>query len=149
MSKRNSSPSARGQARRSTAADFRPSERWMEEGEERRAVVDREKLRAMRRAKNLTQESLSERGNISVRYLRSLETRDCNPSRVQMYGISRALGTTIEDLLLPPEEEDPSYPIPKPISARGLRDASSAPRPSCRPAARGGKGCRSLHMNCR
>jgi len=25
-----------------------------------------------------------------------------------MYGISRALGTTIEDLLLPPEEEDPS-----------------------------------------
>lgn len=83
MSKRNSSPSARGQARRSTAADFRPSERWMEEGEERRAVVDREKLRAMRRAKNLTQESLSERGNISVRYLRSLETRDCNPSRVQ------------------------------------------------------------------
>lgn len=32
MSKRNSSPSARGQARRSTAADFRPSERWMEEG---------------------------------------------------------------------------------------------------------------------
>ena len=52
----------------------------MEEGEERRAVVDREKLRAMRRAKNLTQESLSERGNISVRYLRSLETRDCNPS---------------------------------------------------------------------
>lgn len=83
MSKRNSSPSARGQARRSTAADSRPSERWMEEGEERRAVVDREKLRAMRRAKNLTQESLSERGNISVRYLRSLETRDCNPSRVQ------------------------------------------------------------------
>ena len=83
MSKRNSSPSARGQARRSTAADFRPSERWMEEGEERRALVDREKLRAMRRAKNLTQESLSERGNISVRYLQSLETRDCNPSRVQ------------------------------------------------------------------
>ena len=83
MSKRNSSPSAHGQARRSTAADSRPSERWMEEGEERRAVVDREKLRAMRRAKNLTQESLSERGNISVRYLRSLETRDCNPSRVQ------------------------------------------------------------------
>ena len=108
MSKRNSSPSARGQARRSTAADFRPSERWREEGEERRAVVDREKLRAMRRAKNLTQESLSERGNISVRYLRSLETRDCNPSVSKMYGISRALGTTIEDLLLPPEEEDPS-----------------------------------------
>ena len=84
MSKRNSSPSARGQARRSTAADFRPSERWMEEGEERRAVVDREKLRAMRkRLREDTQESLSERGNISVRYLRSLETRDCNPSRLQ------------------------------------------------------------------
>ena len=32
MSKRNSSPSAHGQARRSTAADSRPSERWREEG---------------------------------------------------------------------------------------------------------------------
>ena len=32
MSKRNSSPSARRPARRSAAADSRPSERWMEEG---------------------------------------------------------------------------------------------------------------------
>ena len=108
MSKRNSSPSARGQARRSTAADFRPSERWMEEG--RRG----ERLSTAKSCAPCAGQKTSPR-----RACPSAETSACATCGAwkrgtaihpvsKMYGISRALGTTIEDLLLPPEEEDPS-----------------------------------------
>lgn len=63
-------------------------------------ILDRKKLRAIRKRKALTQEELAERSGISDRYMRSIETSNVNPSATVLYRICRVLGVSMEELML-------------------------------------------------
>lgn len=69
------------------------------------AVLNREKLRAMRRANSLTQEQLAEYSGISDRHMRTLETRAVDPSASVLCRISRALNTPMDDFMIVVEDE--------------------------------------------
>ena len=60
---------------------------------------DRNKLRKIRREKNLTQEKLAELAGVSDRYIRKMEHKQTNPSSGVLSGISSALDTPIEEFM--------------------------------------------------
>lgn len=70
------------------------------------AELDREKLRAAREEKHLSQETLAERSGISDRHLRNLENRKVNLSAAVLWQLSRALGTTMDALMIVYVDED-------------------------------------------
>lgn len=69
------------------------------------AVLDRRKLRALRREKALTQEQLAEYSGISDRHMRNLETSEVNPSASVLCRISRALDTPMDDFMILLDDE--------------------------------------------
>ena len=62
-------------------------------------TLNREKLRARRREKALTQEKLAEQSGLSDRYIRSLEGEASQPSASVLYRISQALEVPMDDLM--------------------------------------------------
>lgn len=62
-------------------------------------TLNREKLRAKRREKALTQEKLAEQSGLSDRYIRSLECEAAQPSASVLYRISQALEVPMDDLM--------------------------------------------------
>lgn len=70
------------------------------------AELNREKLRAARKEKRLSQEALAERSGISDRHLRNLENRQVNLSAAVLWQLSRALDTTMDALMIVYADED-------------------------------------------
>ena len=68
-------------------------------------TLNREKLRATRKEKELTQEELAEHSAISDRYVRSLETGAAEPSASVLYRISRTLEVPMDELITMTAEE--------------------------------------------
>lgn len=62
-------------------------------------LFDNKKLCRMRRKNGLTQEQLSEKSDISDRYLRKLEKGGATPSATVLYSISHALNLPMESLI--------------------------------------------------
>lgn len=62
-------------------------------------ILNRKKLRRIRKARALTQEQLAEYSGISDRHLRALETRRVDPSASVLYRISRALDTPMDEFM--------------------------------------------------
>lgn len=69
-------------------------------------ILNRQKVRTLRRAKSLTQEQLAEYCGISDRYLRSLETQKISPSALVLYRLSKALDTPMDDLIYDDGRQD-------------------------------------------
>lgn len=69
-------------------------------------ILDREKLRALRKEKDLTQEQLAEHSGISDRHMRSLETKAVNPSASVLYRISRALDSPMDEFMMILDEKE-------------------------------------------
>ncbi len=68
--------------------------------------LDDEKLRSLRKARKLTQESMAEFANTTDRYLRDLESgKKSNPSAGLLYSLSRALGVSMEELMRPSKDD--------------------------------------------
>ena len=68
--------------------------------------LDGEKLRSLRKARKLTQESMAEFANTTDRYLRDLESdKKSNPSAGLLYSLSRALGVSMEELMRPSKDD--------------------------------------------
>lgn len=68
--------------------------------------LDGEKLRSLRKARKLTQESMAEFANTTDRYLRDLESgKKSNSSAGLLYSLSRALGVPMEELMRPSKDD--------------------------------------------
>lgn len=63
-------------------------------------ILDSEKLRKVRKEKNLTQEKLSEIADLSDRHLRNLESGRSTTSATMLYKISSALGKNMEEFII-------------------------------------------------
>ena len=61
-------------------------------------TLNRKKLRAKRREKELTQEKLAEESGLSDRYIRSLESETAQPSASVLYRLSLVLEVPMDDL---------------------------------------------------
>ena len=68
-------------------------------------TLNREKLRAARKEKALTQEKLAECSAISDRYVRSLEAGEAEPSASVLYRISQTLEVPMDELMTVTAEE--------------------------------------------
>lgn len=62
-------------------------------------MLNRNKLRARRKEKELTQEKLAEESGLSDRYIRSLESETAQPSASALYRLSRALEVPMDELI--------------------------------------------------
>ena len=62
-------------------------------------TLNRTKLRARRRERELTQEELAEESGLSDRYIRSLESETAQPSASALYRLSRALEVPMDELI--------------------------------------------------
>ena len=62
-------------------------------------ILNRRKLRDLRKAKAFTQEQFAEAIEISDRHMRALETKAVSVKLPVLYRISRVLETPIEELL--------------------------------------------------
>lgn len=62
-------------------------------------TLNRKKLRAKRREKELTQEKLAEESGLSDRYIRSLESETAQPSASALYRLSLALEIPMDELI--------------------------------------------------
>ena len=62
-------------------------------------MLNRKKLRARRREKELIQEKLAEESGLSDRYIRSLECEAAQPSAAVLYRLSRALEVPTDELI--------------------------------------------------
>ena len=62
-------------------------------------TLNRKKLRAKRREKELTQEKLAEESGLSDRYIRCLESESAQPSASALYRLSRALEVPMDELI--------------------------------------------------
>ena len=62
-------------------------------------TLNRNKLRARRREKRLTQEELAEESGLSDRYIRSLESETAQPSASALYRLSIALEVPMDELI--------------------------------------------------
>lgn len=72
-------------------------------------TLNRKKLRARRREKQLPQEELAEESGLSDRYIRSLESETAQPSASALYRLSRALEVPMDELITAiPDESDES-----------------------------------------
>ena len=69
-------------------------------------ILNRRKLRDLRKAKSFTQEQFAEAVDLSDRYVRALENRQVNVKVPVLYRISRVLGTSMEELLETVDEGD-------------------------------------------
>lgn len=58
-------------------------------------------VRAVRKARGMTQEELAERSGFSQQYISDLERGRRNPTIVSLYELAQALGSTPVDLLQP------------------------------------------------
>ena len=63
-------------------------------------------IRNIMAEQNWTQEGLAEAANISDRHVRNLSSRDTNANIDLCYNLSRAFGTSIEELLVIQEDEE-------------------------------------------
>ncbi len=63
------------------------------------------KLRDTRKALSLTQEKLAEFSGLSDRHLRTLETRQVDPSFSSVFRICRAVGISMEELATVTDED--------------------------------------------
>lgn len=68
-------------------------------------ILDRDKLRALRKKKAFTQEQLAEHSGISDRYMRSLESKAVNLSASVLYRLSQALDTPMDDFMMILDDE--------------------------------------------
>ena len=68
--------------------------------------LNRRKLRALRKAKDFTQEQLAEVINISDRHMRTLESKAVDTKVSVLYRISRALETSMDELMEILDEDD-------------------------------------------
>ena len=68
-------------------------------------VLNREKLRDLRKANFFTQEQFAEAVEISERHMRTLENRPVSVKLPVLYRISRVLGTSMEELLETVDED--------------------------------------------
>lgn len=64
-----------------------------------KVMLDKQKLRAARRAKGLSQERLAELLDISDRHMRNIENHDVDIHAGLLYRLSRELGTTMNELM--------------------------------------------------
>lgn len=62
-------------------------------------VLDREKLRTIRKMKKITQENLAELLDISPRHMNCIECEEVNIHAPLLYRLSKALNTPMEELL--------------------------------------------------
>ena len=62
-------------------------------------ILDRDKLRRLRKAKAFTQEQLAEYSGISDRHLRALETKEVDPSASVLYRICHALDVSMDEFM--------------------------------------------------
>ena len=62
-------------------------------------ILNREKLRAAREEKALTQEKLAEFSGLSDRHIRTLETKKVDTSASVLYRVSRVLGKPMDDFM--------------------------------------------------
>ena len=62
-------------------------------------ILNRKKLRARRKEKELTQEKLAEESGLSDRYIRSLEREAAQPSAAVLYRLSRALEVPMDEFI--------------------------------------------------
>ena len=69
-------------------------------------ILNRKKLRRIRKAKSFTQEQLAEYSGISDRHMRTLESKNVDPSASVLYRISRALDTPMDEFLEILEEDE-------------------------------------------
>ena len=63
-------------------------------------TLNRNKLRARRKEKELTQEKLAEESGLSDRYIRSLESETAQPSASALYRLSQALEVPMDELMI-------------------------------------------------
>ncbi|HEY0212232.1 MAG TPA: helix-turn-helix transcriptional regulator [Paenirhodobacter sp.] len=59
----------------------------------------------LRQQQGLTQEQVEERSGFSQQYLSDLERGKRNPTIITLYELSRALGVSHVELVMPPEEQ--------------------------------------------
>ena len=69
-------------------------------------TLNRNKLRARRTEKALTQEKLAEESGLSDRYIRSLESETAQPSASALYRLSQALEVPMDELMITIIEEN-------------------------------------------
>ena len=69
-------------------------------------TLNRKKLRARRKEKELTQEALAEESGLSDRYIRSLESEAAQPSASALYRLSRVLEVPMDELIMPILDEN-------------------------------------------
>ena len=69
------------------------------------ALLDHEKLEREMEARNLRQEAFAEQIGITDRHIRNLKEKDTDVGVSLLYNISRALGTSMEELLVLREED--------------------------------------------
>ena len=69
-------------------------------------TLNRNKLRARRKEKDLTQEKLAEESGLSDRYIRSLESETAQPSVSALYRLSQALEVPMDELMITIIEEN-------------------------------------------
>ena len=69
-------------------------------------TLNRKKLRARRREKELTQEKLAEESGLSDRYIRSLESETAQPSAPALYRLSLALEVPMDELMTAAVDEN-------------------------------------------
>ena len=70
-------------------------------------VLNREKLRAAREEKALTQEKLAEFSGLSDRHIRTMETKQVDTSASALYRVCKVLGKPMDEFMtvVPDEEE--------------------------------------------
>ena len=69
-------------------------------------ILNRRKLRDLRKARDLTQEQFAEAIEISDRHMRTLENKPVSVKLPVLYRISRVLETPMEELVETIDEDD-------------------------------------------
>ena len=73
-------------------------------------ILDREKLRAARKEKALTQEKLAEFSAISDRHIRTLETKPVDTSAAVLCKVCQVLEKPMDEFMtIIPDEEDKNF----------------------------------------
>ena len=71
-----------------------------------KVMLNRKKLRALRKAKHFTQETFAEAVELSDRHVRELESKPVNVKLPVLYRISRVLETPMEELMQIVDEDE-------------------------------------------